>query len=74
MGASGPADAFCGGCQASSSLDGELRAADRSVRAVTARPMTRRILVVDDDELLREVAQAALEFVGGWQVATAQLG
>ena len=36
--------------------------------------MTRRILVVDDDELLREVAQTALELVGGWQVSTAQSG
>ena len=36
--------------------------------------MTRRILVVDDDELLREVAQAALELVGGWQVSTAHSG
>jgi CheY-like chemotaxis protein len=36
--------------------------------------MTRRVLVVDDDELLREVAQTALELVGGWQVLTAQSG
>jgi CheY-like chemotaxis protein len=36
--------------------------------------MTRRILVVDDDELLREVVQTALEMVGGWQVRTAQSG
>lgn len=36
--------------------------------------MSRRILVVDDDELLREVAQSALELVGGWQVRTAQSG
>ena len=36
--------------------------------------MTRRILVVDDDALLREVAQTALELVGGWQVSTAQSG
>lgn len=36
--------------------------------------MTRRILVVDDDDLLREVAQAALELVGGWQVCAAQSG
>ena len=36
--------------------------------------MTRRILVVDDDELLREVAKAALEIVGGWQVVTAHSG
>ncbi len=37
-------------------------------------PVTKRILVVDDDPLLREVAQAALELVGGWQVYTAQSG
>jgi CheY-like chemotaxis protein len=36
--------------------------------------MTRRILVVDDDDLLREVAQTALELVGGWQVSTARSG
>jgi CheY-like chemotaxis protein len=36
--------------------------------------MTRRVLVVDDDPLLREVAQAALELVGGWEVSTAQSG
>ena len=36
--------------------------------------MTRRVLVVDDDPLLRDVAQTALELVGGWQVSTAQSG
>jgi CheY-like chemotaxis protein len=36
--------------------------------------VTRRVLVVDDDELLREVAQAALELVGGWEVRTAPSG
>jgi CheY-like chemotaxis protein len=36
--------------------------------------MSRRILVVDDDDMLREVAQTALELVGGWQVSTAQSG
>ena len=30
--------------------------------------------MVDDDELLREVAQTALELVGGWEVLTAQSG
>jgi CheY-like chemotaxis protein len=34
----------------------------------------RRILVVDDDELLREVAKVALELVGGWDVVTAHSG
>ena len=40
-----------------------------SLGLIGSTPMTRRILVVDDDELLREVAQTALEIVGGWQVA-----
>ena len=35
---------------------------------------TRRVLVVDDDDLLREVAKAALELVGGWQVTTSHSG
>lgn len=34
----------------------------------------RRVLVVDDDDLLREVAKAALELVGGWQVTTSHSG
>ena len=36
--------------------------------------VTRRILVVDDDELLREVASYALELIGGWEVRTAHSG
>lgn len=36
--------------------------------------MTRRVLVVDDDELLREVASYALELIGGWEVSTARSG
>jgi CheY-like chemotaxis protein len=32
------------------------------------------VLVVDDDELVREVAKAALEIVGGWIVRTAHSG
>jgi CheY-like chemotaxis protein len=31
----------------------------------------RRVLVVDDDEAIREIAQASLEAVGGWDVTTA---
>lgn len=34
----------------------------------------RHVLVVDDDELLREVAKAALELVGGWRVTTVLSG
>jgi CheY-like chemotaxis protein len=34
----------------------------------------RRVLVVDDDDAIREVAQMALEIVGGFQVTTASSG
>jgi len=34
----------------------------------------RRILVVDDDDAIREVAQMALEIVGGFEVRTANSG
>jgi CheY-like chemotaxis protein len=34
----------------------------------------RKVLVVDDDDIIREVAKVALEVVGGWQVATATSG
>lgn len=34
----------------------------------------RRVLVVDDDDIIREVAKLALEVVGGWQVVTATSG
>lgn len=40
--------------------------------AVTGQ--VRRVLVVDDDELLREVAKASLELVAGWSVSTASSG
>ena len=36
--------------------------------------VARRVLVVDDDELILEVAQMCLEAVGGWQVTTASSG
>lgn len=36
--------------------------------------MTRRILLVDDDELIREVALTALGTVGGFEVVTAASG
>ncbi|MBA8793174.1 CheY-like chemotaxis protein [Friedmanniella endophytica] len=36
--------------------------------------MNRRVLLVDDDDLIREVATAALELVAGWTVLTASSG
>lgn len=36
--------------------------------------MSRKVLVVDDDDIIREVAKLALEVVGGWQVSTASNG
>lgn len=34
----------------------------------------KRILVIDDEEDIREVAQLSLEMVGGWEVMTASSG
>lgn len=36
--------------------------------------LPRKVLVVDDDDIIREVAKLALEVVGGWQVSTAANG
>jgi CheY-like chemotaxis protein len=36
--------------------------------------MTRRILIVDDEDDIREVAQVSLELVGEWEVQTASSG
>lgn len=36
--------------------------------------MKRRVLIVDDDESIREVAQVSLELVGGYEVLTADHG
>lgn len=36
--------------------------------------MTRRILVVDDDDAIREIATVTLSVVGGWDVLTASSG
>jgi CheY-like chemotaxis protein len=36
--------------------------------------MTRRVLLIDDDDEVREVAQVTLEVVGGWTVVTASNG
>ena len=35
---------------------------------------TKHILIVDDEDDIREVAELALEAVGGWQVSTASSG
>jgi CheY-like chemotaxis protein len=35
---------------------------------------TRRILIVDDEDDIREVAQVSLEMVAGWEVLTASSG
>lgn len=35
---------------------------------------TKRILIVDDESDIREVAQMSLEMVSGWQVLTAESG
>lgn len=44
---------------------------DEEVRAPCS---PRRVLVVDDDDAIREVAQMALEIVGGFEVLTASSG
>ena len=36
--------------------------------------LARRILVIDDEEDIREVAKASLEIVGGWEVLTSHSG
>jgi CheY-like chemotaxis protein len=36
--------------------------------------MSRRVLVVDDDDAIREVAQSSLELVAGWEVEVAASG
>jgi CheY-like chemotaxis protein len=36
--------------------------------------VSRRVLVVDDDDAIREVAQMTLELVAGWQVELASSG
>lgn len=36
--------------------------------------MSRRVLIVDDDDAIREVAQTSLELVAGWEVEVASSG
>jgi CheY-like chemotaxis protein len=38
------------------------------------RMTVRRVLIVDDDDGIREVAKMSLELVAGWEVATAASG
>jgi CheY-like chemotaxis protein len=47
---------------------------ERRQGAPQVRAVTRRVLVVDDDDMLREVAKVSLEMVGGWEVLTAGSG
>ncbi len=35
---------------------------------------TKRILIIDDESDIREVAQVSLEMMGGWQVLTSESG
>lgn len=44
------------------------------VLAQSRDPSVRRILIIDDEEDIREVAAFALEMVAGWQVAQAASG
>lgn len=48
-----------------------IRAAPGIVRPWAKVSVSMRILVVDDEEDMREVAQLSLEMVGGWSVLTA---
>jgi CheY-like chemotaxis protein len=57
---------------ASAASVGSLDAVRPTMTRVTGQ--VRRVLVVDDDELLREVAKASLELVAGWSVSTAASG
>jgi CheY-like chemotaxis protein len=44
-------------------------------RPVPTQPeVTRRVLLIDDEELIREVAEVSLAKVGGWEVLTASSG
>jgi CheY-like chemotaxis protein len=36
--------------------------------------MTKRILIIDDEDDIREVAQLTLELLGGWEILTADSG
>jgi CheY-like chemotaxis protein len=36
--------------------------------------MTKKVLIIDDEEIIREIVQFALELVAGWQVISADSG
>jgi CheY-like chemotaxis protein len=40
----------------------------------TAKVTAKRILIIDDEDDIREVAELTLEVVGGWEVSTASSG
>ncbi|MBF1999886.1 MAG: response regulator [Synechococcales cyanobacterium C42_A2020_086] len=41
---------------------------------MTAQRIAKRILIIDDEERIREVVRACLEDLGGWQTLTAASG
>ncbi|MDA8282392.1 MAG: response regulator [Actinomycetota bacterium] len=41
---------------------------------MTRPTVTRRVLLIDDEELIREVVEVSLAKVGGWEVLTASSG
>jgi CheY-like chemotaxis protein len=51
-----------------------MRVQDPSGNGVPVAAKTRKILLIDDEADMREVAQLSLEVIGGWQVTTARSG
>jgi two-component system, OmpR family, alkaline phosphatase synthesis response regulator PhoP len=47
---------------------------DDGVLQLMVREMARRVLIIDDEDDIREVAQASMEFGGDWIVDTAKSG
>ena len=65
----------CGGGEEGRQMTGDVSTpAGGGSPASGAPATTRSVLVVDDDDMLREVARVSLEMVGGWQVSTAASG
>ena len=52
----------------------EIRAAAVRSSDLVMATMSRRILIVDDEDDIREVAQMSLEMVAGWEVIPARSG